>query len=393
MQQKLRGNIKKYYAFEFLRNVFFISAVLVPFFTDWGGISQGLTQTIQSFFMISIFLLEVPTGIVADRFGRKISLIWGGVFFIIGIIIYTITPDIRLFFIGEFILALGSALVSGANKSLVYDSLVELNEEHRAKSVLAKAESFKMAAFLLSGLLGGLLAYFFSIEEVVRLTLIPLGLSLYFAFSFVEPHIHKIKEQIRWKDIFTKGYKSILSVKKVRLKLFDAIIPAALAYFVIWFYQPKLQSLGISIEYLGIFHAVLAIAQIIVLQTTGFWEKIFAGEERFLRIQVVLMGLGFIVASIANSWILIIIFIFLSGGFGLARFAVYSSILNRNFQGETRATANSFINMFKSLFIAILNPIMGFLADWNLDRTLFILGILSLMTLFISSLGTRKKII
>ena len=50
----LRGNVHstvwRYYAFTFLKDMTFFSAVMVPFFTEWGGISLTQTQILQSWF-------------------------------------------------------------------------------------------------------------------------------------------------------------------------------------------------------------------------------------------------------------------------------------------------------------------------------------------------------
>ncbi|MBU2036458.1 MFS transporter, partial [Patescibacteria group bacterium] len=76
---KLKSTINRYYLYSFLISLHLFSAVLVPFFTDWGGISQGKIQILQSWFMFWIFILEIPTGAVADYIGRKQSLFIGSV--------------------------------------------------------------------------------------------------------------------------------------------------------------------------------------------------------------------------------------------------------------------------------------------------------------------------
>ena len=55
--------------------MFQFESVLVLFFTEWGGITLQQALILQSWFMGWMFLLEIPTGTVADYFGRKISLV------------------------------------------------------------------------------------------------------------------------------------------------------------------------------------------------------------------------------------------------------------------------------------------------------------------------------
>ncbi|MGI5826705.1 MAG: hypothetical protein ACOX50_04820 [Patescibacteria group bacterium] len=59
-QIQLKSNVWRYYAFTFLESLTFFSAVLVPFFTQWGKITLLQVQTLQSWFMFWFFVLEIP---------------------------------------------------------------------------------------------------------------------------------------------------------------------------------------------------------------------------------------------------------------------------------------------------------------------------------------------
>src|SRR5262249_46417977 len=52
----------------------FVAAVLVPFFTDWAGLTLTQVFTLNAWFMFCLMVFEVPTGAIADRFGRKWSI-------------------------------------------------------------------------------------------------------------------------------------------------------------------------------------------------------------------------------------------------------------------------------------------------------------------------------
>ncbi|HNQ17454.1 MAG TPA: hypothetical protein PKH60_05130, partial [Candidatus Woesebacteria bacterium] len=64
MKQLLRSTTHRYYLFSLLKDCAFFTAVLVPFFTEWGGISLFQVQILQSWFMFWLFVLEVPTGAI-----------------------------------------------------------------------------------------------------------------------------------------------------------------------------------------------------------------------------------------------------------------------------------------------------------------------------------------
>ena len=98
-------------------------------------------QFLQSWFMFWHFILEVPTGVVADYFGRKKSVIIGLIFYFFGVLLYGTVPNFVVFLICEFILAMGVSLMSGADSAMLYDKLKEHGMEHESKKFFGKAQS------------------------------------------------------------------------------------------------------------------------------------------------------------------------------------------------------------------------------------------------------------
>lgn len=66
----------------------FFGAVLVPMLTDWGGLTYTQAMLLQSIFVLGNTLLEIPTGVVADRWGRKVSVTLGILAYCVGLLIY-----------------------------------------------------------------------------------------------------------------------------------------------------------------------------------------------------------------------------------------------------------------------------------------------------------------
>jgi len=79
------------------------------------------------------FLLEIPTGTVADFLGRKVSLILGCMIGAVGVLIYASYPRFLVFLLAEVILAVSYTLISGADEALVYDSLKEIGQTDISK--------------------------------------------------------------------------------------------------------------------------------------------------------------------------------------------------------------------------------------------------------------------
>ena len=99
------GNINKLLLIKLFSSLDFFGAVLVPFFTEWGGISYSKVLLLQSWFMFWIFFLEIPTGAIADYFGRKQSVILGKLLLGISLMIYSFVPNFYVFLLSEFLFA------------------------------------------------------------------------------------------------------------------------------------------------------------------------------------------------------------------------------------------------------------------------------------------------
>ena len=76
----VRTNIRRYYLYQFFMSLDFWAPVLVLF---WRARGLDLTQImlLQSIYALGVIILELPTGVLADYFGNKRSLVSGGLFF------------------------------------------------------------------------------------------------------------------------------------------------------------------------------------------------------------------------------------------------------------------------------------------------------------------------
>jgi MFS family permease len=80
------------------------------------------------------FIAEVPSGALADRFGRRRSLIASSLFQALGYVLWIVLPGFAAFAAGFVLWGIGGALASGAFEALLYDGLAEVGaEEHYAR--------------------------------------------------------------------------------------------------------------------------------------------------------------------------------------------------------------------------------------------------------------------
>lgn len=375
--------IHKLYVYAFFRNFAFFSGVLVPFFTDWGHISMFQTLVLQSWFSIWVFALEIPTGAVADKIGRKHSLMLGSTMVAIATLVYGSIPSFPIFLLAEFLFAIGYALNSGADQALLYDTLKSQGREAESKKIMGRADALMLAGMMVAAPIGSLIAAQFGLNAPQLATAIPMLIAAGIAWTIPEPRIHLGSESLRYLDIIKQGFKTITHNPVIRTLAFDSVVVSAAAYFVVWFYQPFMKELGIPILYFGLAHAALLISEILVSSNFSFMEKLLGSGKIYLRNSALLVTAVFILAAIFPHWLSLILLITIGGGVGYTRATYIASIANKHIDSRHRATVLSSIGMLRRLALVPLNPGIGAVAGHSLALAFLVVSLFPLSSLFI----------
>ncbi|MCX9149922.1 MFS transporter [Pseudomonas sp. TB1-B1] len=121
------------------------------------GITQGEIGILQSFLFFSCVALEIPSGLLADRYGRKYSLIIGfsGLFLSgIGFLLFSsFIPFAIIFCLFGASIAMGS----GSDRALLYDNLLAENRTAEYPKILSRARAIGAVSLGLSMFVGGVL--------------------------------------------------------------------------------------------------------------------------------------------------------------------------------------------------------------------------------------------
>src|SRR6185369_2488809 len=242
--------VYRYYAFTFFSGLVFYTAVLVPFYTQWGGISLTQVQILQTWFMISALLLEIPTGVVADKYGRKHSVALGSITLAVAFILYGTIPRFEMFLVCEFLFGLGYALISGAGDALLYDTLKDEDRENETKQIFGKSQSIGLASGIIATIAGSIIASQFGLNIPMILSAIPVVIAAIFIWSIKEPRYKETDAKSpNYFSLAKNGIVYLSTHKILRLLALDSILVGAAAYFLVWLYQPLLQVIAFPIFY------------------------------------------------------------------------------------------------------------------------------------------------
>ncbi|MEK6890375.1 MAG: MFS transporter [Nanoarchaeota archaeon] len=388
LEVNLKDNIWKMYAFSFISSLHFTGGVLIPFFTEWGKISFFQVMILQAFFLVFVFLLETPTGAVADKYGRKVSVGLGILSTMVGAIIYVIYPSFYLFLFAEFMWAIGSALISGADESLVYDTLRGIKKENKSKKVFGRIGSCKLAGYMVAAPIGSLIAAYLGIQYAMLLIAVPLFFAFLIILNVEEPKVGRKKAEKRsYFETLKQGWKYFGNHKILKILAFDGAVTSALAFFIIWVYQYKLQALNVPLAYFGFIHLLLVAGQIFVLNSFSFFEKVAGSKKRYLLLSAIIPGLLFILLGLTLNVYLSIFSIIIISALGLTRKTLFSNYMHKFIPSDKRAVVISTIAMISSFTMVVNDLVMGFLVKWNLKYGLILLGLF----IIVFSLVSRVK--
>lgn len=362
---------------------------MIPFFMEWGHISFTRIMILQSWFMLWIFLLEVPTGAVADYLGRKWSLVFAAIANTIAAIIYGSFPNFYVFLVGEFVWAMSAALMSGADEAFIYDTLKKVGKTDQSKKIFARLESTDLLAIGIASPVGGLIAAHFGLQYPMLFAAIPMVLGAIIGLTFKEPETNQKIESKRYLKILKEGFTFFFKHKVLRILTLDTVVIGAVAYFMIWFFQPMLKNAGIGVAYYGFVHASFVVSQVLIMNNYQRLERLFGSKKRVIFFSALITGLMFIIGGLTTFVPAVIAVIIIGGGFGLSRKPLFSAYMNKYIPSDKRATVLSTVSMMRRFVLVILNPIVGYAVDWSLSYTMIILGAIAVIFAFVSQVEER----
>lgn len=369
-----RRNITKAYLIQYCMMSHIIAGVLIPFFTEWGGITFAQVMILQAVFTLSMSLMEVPTGAIADHFGRKVSLALAGLLSGIAGLIYVTAPNFWIFVLAEICWGTGLSLMSGADQAMLYDSLRKLGEESRSKKIFGQWHSMGLMALTIAAPIGSVIAKYWGLRATMFCSALPMFVGALVACTLTEPDVGERNVREPYLARVREGFRYLRGHKILHILAFDYVSISVLSFFLIWSYQVVLQRLDVAIEWFGIVSAALTMTQVIVLNNFTGLDRLFREKRRYLFWSAIFAGCGFVIMGIAQRvWIAIVGMLLLSA-FGMTRRTLFQSYMNKFVDSHHRATVMSVVAMFYSLSAAMMNVCLGYLVDWNLRITLMMVG-------------------
>ena len=360
------ANIFKYYLFVGLHNasIWVIAAIWVIYLQERRGLSLTQVTLIDAGFWIAMTMAELPTGIVADRFGRKISLVIGSFFSIIGALSYGLAPTIPLLLLASVIWAISLTFISGANEALLYESLKIIGYGKEYTKITGRAKAIALGGTAIGSVAGGLLAAIDLLMPFFAATFLGIA-ALGIALTLQEPEIKQQQvgqPHIRYSEIVKQSVILIRDRHSLKYAvLYLTIIPFISLAMIVIFLQPQAITLGVPIAAIGIFVMVANVAGMLGSLVSYRIGNHF-GIARLL-FSVPMLLLICLVILIAMQTILSLLFIAIINLLTEIIRPLVTDIIQKTVSDQVRATVLSMQSLLFTLFLTITEPTLGFIAD------------------------------
>lgn len=353
--------------------------LFLPFIVNYYqelGFSLTKIAILLSSAKIIVFMMEIPSGYFADRYGRKTSLVIGVLFQLISLSILYLYKDFTMLIISHIFLGLCTSFLSGSFSALLYDSLLVLNKENEYKKIRGRAKSCAEFAVIVSAILGSVVIKY-GISYTFLFTIFTYLILLALSFSLTEPNKHKKIEKyplnVELKLLFGIIKESLHNKKLLGLFLYSFVVMGAIN-LIFFIYQPYFQDVGIDVMYNGYIYAVLSLFAAISALTAHSIEKKL-GVFNSLLFMPVLIALILVLSSVFYFWYAIFFFLVreLVRGFF---FPVTGDYANKIIPSSKRATVLSIKSMFSRIGSMIIITSFGFFSDMHgMKHMLLVTGI------------------
>ncbi|MCP5129343.1 MAG: MFS transporter [Pseudomonadales bacterium] len=363
MKRSLHNNIRTLYLMGFCQSFMVVLPVFVPLLQGHGLSMSQVLQT-QALFALTIALCEVPSGYLADIWGRRPAILLGSALNAVGFLSLLWADSFMDFVLYEIILGLGFSLMSGTDLALLYDTEVYLQERQLpggagAGKSLSRLISVEAAASGIAGVAASVLLLW-SLDGVVIAQVFAGVMPLLLALSLVE--VPRAQREASHRDNMRHIVELLLFGKPVVLwTAFAIAVYGLLAIYVFWIYQKYWELQGVPLEHFGYIWAAFALVISVSARFTAALENRL-GTRGLLLLIAILPLAGLLGMALGSGWtgVLFGLMIQLSRGVSMS---LFYEALNSRVPGDFRATVNSLVSLGVRAIFIVTGPLLGYALD------------------------------
>ncbi len=223
----------KFCTYGFLRNLRFFDAFFILFLLEKGlnYTEIGILYAVRE---IIINIFEIPSGLIADTYGRKSSLMASFILYIVSFLVFYLSNDFYLFLIAFALFGIGDAFRTGTHKGIIMTYLEQNNWSNQKINYYGHTRSWSQRGAAVSSLAAGLIVFYSgNYQNIFLYSIIPYILNLLLIMSYPDELNHSLKQRkvvkrLGMTEILKSFFKNVKQTNVLRIINMTAIHSAYL---------------------------------------------------------------------------------------------------------------------------------------------------------------------
>jgi len=362
--------------------------IIVLFYQD-NGMGMHEIFVLKAIYSVAIVVMEIPSGWMADIWGRKKTLILGSILSSSGVLIYCFSYGFMAFVVAEIILGIGHSFVSGSDSAMLYDSLKAEKKTDKYTKEEGRITSFGNFAEAIAGVIGGFLAVIslrtpFYFQFVITFIAIPS------AFTLLEPTFKTPGKSHTIKTFIENIRTTFITNLNLRIAILLSAITGTATLTFAWLVQPFFKAINLPVEMFGIFWTLLNLT-VGLSSVFAYRIESYLGKQKSILLIVLLISVGYFLSGVwVSYWGIVFLFLFYLTR-GLAT-PILKNYINQYTESDVRATMLSVRNFIIRITFAAIGPFLGWITDnISLDSAFLLAGGIYLISALIVVLPWLRK--
>ncbi len=373
-------NIYLMYAITFFDGLI-LAYVIERLFWSQRGMNVTMVVATEIIYAVTIMLLEVPSGVCADKFGRKNLLLVAGLLSAVEIALVYFAHSFFLFSFAVFLAGISNACSSGAMQAMVYDSLSVERRENDFEGVFGRVQTFDTIGSILAALCGGILAYFVGFQLNYILSIISKTIAFILVFFLREPprtilksHTNEhesLKNYIILGKNFFKEHSNVFEYCMVGCFL------SACWTYMDEFWQLLIVEINVPIFLFGVVSVGYSVFTIPGNLFASKIKKVIS-YDLFFSLSPFVYALGFILISVLKNYYMFIPMVLLGVWKGIIE-PLLEGCIHHNAKSSIRATVESLISLVERFISIGIGLVFSVFANKNIFAGYLSLGLMCLI--------------
>ncbi len=396
MNLKNDSMFPRFAAYGFLKNLRFFDPFIILIFREAGlsFLQIGLLYAIRD---IATNILEIPTGVFADSFGRRKSMVMAFISYLISFFVFYFFATFHIYALAMVLFAFGEAFRSGTHKALILEHLKMTGREDIKVAYYGRTRSFSQLGSAVNALIAAGLVFYTGKYRIMFLaSTIPYSLDLLNLLAYPKALDGDLKS-VPFKNIWSqtkstlRDFSGIFTNKLALRSLLNSSVNGGSFKATKDYLQPILESFALAVPFLisasemqrgatmiGVVYFVIYLFTSYASRNAANFSERFSSLGRAINISF-LLGAGLLFVAGVATWANII-------GLSIITFLAFYVLrslrrpmdvgyISDQIESKIMASGLSAEAQLTTILTAIFAPLLGYLTDsFGVGIALTVLG-------------------